>query len=138
MSKLTWFLLGAAIISSGAIAAAIHPQWGRSFDTALLFVLLAALLVAGIFTFRSRGAERRSASKNVSPALATLSSAAILAVYAAGYHHTSAVAGGFSEQSNRRKPPVVSESAALASALRSEERRVGKEWRARLYASLRK
>lgn len=117
MSKLTWFLLGAAIISSGAIAAAIHPQWGRSFDTALLFVLLAALLVAGIFTFRSRGAERRSASKNVSPALATLSSAAILAVYAAGYHHTSAVAGGFSEQSNRRKPPVVSKSAALASAL---------------------
>ncbi|HKV49229.1 MAG TPA: FMN-binding protein [Candidatus Acidoferrales bacterium] len=117
MYKLTWFLSGAAIISSAAIAAAMHPQWGRSADTVLLFVLLAALLGAGIFAFRSRGAERRSASKNISPTLATLSSAAILAVYAVGYHRTSAVAGGFSEQSNRHKPPVVSESAALASPL---------------------
>lgn len=116
MYKLTWFLSGAAIISSVAIAAAMHPQWGRSVDTVLLFILLAALLAAGIFASRSRGAERRSASKNISPTLATLSSAAILAVYAAGYHRTSAVAGGFIEQSNRRKQPVV-ESAALASAL---------------------
>ncbi|MGH9574369.1 MAG: FMN-binding protein [Candidatus Acidiferrales bacterium] len=117
MHNVTWFLLGAAIISGAAIAAAMHPQWGRSVDAVLLFVLLAALLAAGIFAFRSRGAERQSASKNISPTLATLSSAAILAVYAAGYHRTSAVAGGFNEQSNRRKLPVVSESAALASPL---------------------
>ena len=106
MSKLTRFLSTAGIISIAAVVAAIHPLWGRSVGLALLFVLLIALVAAGIFALRSRGAERRAGGKKLSPSLATLSSAAILAVYAAGYHRTSAVAGGFSEKSDRRSAPV--------------------------------
>ncbi len=117
MSKLTRFLFAAAIISAAAVVAATQFHWVRSLDVAALFVLLVALVAAGILAFRSRSVERRPAGKNISPGLATLSSAAILAVYAAGYYRTSAVAGGFSEQSNRRKPPVVADSAALAAPL---------------------
>jgi uncharacterized protein with FMN-binding domain len=106
MSKLTRFLAAAAIISAATVVAAIHPQWGRGAGIALLFILLAALIAAGILALRSRTSEKRSARKNISPTLATLSSAAILAVYAAGYHRTTAVAGGFSEKSNRPGPTV--------------------------------
>jgi len=114
MSRLTRFLLAAAVLGAAAIAASTQAQWGRSTKIGVLFVLLAALVGAGILAFRSRRHERHSAAKNLSPALATLSSAAILAVYAAGYHRTNAVAGGFGEESNRRKPPAVSETAAAA------------------------
>lgn len=109
MTRLSRFLFAAAVISAAAIIAATHPQWGRSTSIALLFLLLAALIAAGIFALRSRSAERRSAAKNLSPTLATLSSAAILAVYAAGYHKTSTAGSGFGEESNRRdtSPPVV-------------------------------
>jgi len=117
MTKLTRFLLAATLISAATVAAATRTHWGRSVDVALLFALLAALVTAGIFAFRSRRHERHSTAKNLSPSLATLSSAAILAVYAAGYHRTSAVAGGFGEESNRRKPPVVSESATVTAPL---------------------
>lgn len=106
MSTLTRFLVAVAAISAATVVAATHPQWGRGVGIALLFVLLAALIAAGVFALRSRTSQKRSARRNISPTLATLSSAAILAVYAAGYHRTSAVAGGFSEQSNRRGAPV--------------------------------
>ena len=117
MTRLTRFLFAAAVISAAAVAAAMHPQWGRSADLSLLFVLLTALVAAGVLAYRTRSAERRSGGKNLSPGLATLSSAAILAVYAAGYHRTISAAGGFGEESNRRKPPVVTESAAMAAPL---------------------
>lgn len=117
MTNLSRFLLAAAVIGAAAVVAAIHqPHWGRSVGLALLLLLLAALVAAGIFAFRSPGAKRRSAGKNLSPSLATLSSAAILAVYAAGYHRTSAGAGGFGEASNRPNGPVVIASTALASS----------------------
>ena len=116
MSKLSRFLVAAAIISGAAVAAAMHPQWGRSADLVLLFLLLAVLIAAGIFALRSRGTEQRSTGKNLSPGLATLSSAAILAIYAAGYHRTSAVAGGFGEKSDRPNGPVEIASAAVAAA----------------------
>jgi uncharacterized protein with FMN-binding domain len=112
MTKLTRFLIAAAIISVAAVVAGTHPQRGRSASLALLFLLLAALVAAGMLAFRSRTAEQRTAAKNLSPSLATLSSAAILAVYAAGYHRTSGSAGGFSEESGRRSAPVVVASAA--------------------------
>ena len=116
MGKLSRFLIAAAIISAGAVVAAIHPQWGRSADLALLFLLLAVLIAAGIFALRSRGTDQRSTGKNLSPGLATLSSAAILAIYAAGYHRTSTAAGGFGEKSDRPNGPVEIASAAMAAA----------------------
>jgi uncharacterized protein with FMN-binding domain len=118
MTKLSRFLFAAAVIGAAAVAAAIHPEWGRSMGLLVLFLLLIALVAAGIFALRSRGTERRSAGKNLSPSLATLSSAAILAVYAAGYHRTSMAAGGFGEQSNRRvtPPPVAIASSAAVEA----------------------
>ena len=117
MTRLTRFLFAAAIISAGAVAAAIHPQWTRTARIQILFVLLAALIGAGIIAFRSRRQERHSAAKHLSPTLATLSSAAILAVYAAGYHRTSTAAGGFSEQPNRRKPPLLGASTVVSAPL---------------------
>lgn len=86
MSTLTRFLVAVAAISAATVVAATHPQWGRGVGIALLFVLLAALIAAGVFALRSRTSQKRSARRNISPTLATLSSAAILAVYAAGYH----------------------------------------------------
>lgn len=119
MGKLNRFLLAAAIIGAAAVGAAVHPEWGRSTSLVLLFLLLPALVVAGIFALRSRGAERQSAGKNLSPSLATLSSAAILAVYAAGYHRTSTAASSFSEESNRRiapPPAAIAPRTAVAEA----------------------
>lgn len=118
MTRLSRFLLAAAVISAATIIAATHPQWGRLTSIALLFLLLAALIAAGIFALRSHGTERRSSAKNLSPTLATLSSAAILAVYAAGYHKTSTAGGGFAEGSNRRdiSPPVAIAAAAPISS----------------------
>ncbi len=47
--------------------------------------------------------ERRVASQKISNGLVTLSSAAILAVYAAGYHRTGSAADGFEAQTARRR-----------------------------------
>ena len=114
MTKLTRFLAGASVISAAAVLAATHSGWSGSTRLILLSVLLAALVTAGIFAIRSRSAEERRVRTNLSPGLATLSSAAILAIYAAGYHRTSATAGGgFGEQSNRRSGPVAIASGAV-------------------------
>jgi uncharacterized protein with FMN-binding domain len=113
MTKLTRFLFAAAIISVAAVVAGTHPQWSRATGLAILVLLLSALVGAGILAMSSRTAERRSARKNLSPSLATLSSAAILAVYAAGYHRTSVAAGGFSEVSGRGRGPAAVASATV-------------------------
>ena len=122
MSKLTRFLVAAVMISAFAVVAATRAQLAHSYSLSLLLLLLAALVAAGILAFRSRGAERRSGGKNLSPTLATLSSAAILAVYAAGYHRTAASGGGFTEESNRRdSPPVIAARAIPEASLHQIE-----------------
>jgi uncharacterized protein with FMN-binding domain len=111
MTKLTKFFLAAALISAAAVAAANYRQWDRATALAILAALLLSLVAAAVLIFRSgpgaRTADRKSAGKNVPASLATLSSAAIVAIYAAGYHRTSTPTNGFAEQTGRRGAEVA-------------------------------
>jgi uncharacterized protein with FMN-binding domain len=106
MTKLIRFFVVAVLISIAAVAAANYRQWDRASALAIVSALLVSLVAAAIMIFRTspgaRTAERKSAGKNVSANLATLSSAAIVAIYAAGYHRTSTPSNGFTEQTERR------------------------------------
>jgi uncharacterized protein with FMN-binding domain len=114
-STLSWLatilaILGAAIITG-------HPAWGAV--TGLAILLMAAAIAAGTVGTRSASStvERRLAGQKIPNSLVTLSSAAILAVYAAGYHRTGSAADEFEARAARHK--TAAPVAATATAPRA-------------------
>jgi uncharacterized protein with FMN-binding domain len=119
-------LLMAAIILAvfGASVAAGHPHWGTF--TGIAIILLAAGLAAGTLPVHSQdfAEERTSPTQRISNGLITLSSAAIVAIYAAGYHRTSPAAHRFDSQIPQQRtsatiaiatpPPAANPGAAAA------------------------
>jgi uncharacterized protein with FMN-binding domain len=101
-SSLSWLAI-TLIVAGGAITAG-HPAFGTITGLALL--LLGIGTAVGALPVRGQSetyiAERKLASQKISNTLVTLSSAAILAVYAAGYHRTGAAADRFEVQTARR------------------------------------
>ena len=110
MGKTSSFLLGSmAAISVGTAVAAGHPGWGRSTGVVILSIVLIGVIAAGALTVRTRSGNnavrRKRAGQKVSNRLVTLSSAAILAVYAAGYHRSGSAGDQFAEKEARRRTP---------------------------------
>jgi uncharacterized protein with FMN-binding domain len=99
MDKSTLLLLAIVLAVFGGSVAFGHPDWGTF--TGLAIILLAAGLAAGSLPIRARDflEERAAPSQRVPNGLVTLSSAAIVAIYAAGYHRTSFAAHKFELQS---------------------------------------
>src|SRR5437899_1839958 len=100
MDKSTLLLLAIVLAGFGASVAAGHPAWGTF--TGIAIILLAAGLAAGTLPLHSRDyfEERIRPSQRMSNSLITLSSAAIVAIYAAGYHRTSPAAHRFDSQTS--------------------------------------
>jgi uncharacterized protein with FMN-binding domain len=98
MDKSTLLLAAIILAVFGASVAAGHPHWGTF--TGLAIILLAAGLAAGTLPVHSQdfAEERTSPTQRISNGLITLSSAAIVAIYAAGYHRTSPAAHRFDSQ----------------------------------------
>jgi uncharacterized protein with FMN-binding domain len=98
MDKSTLLLAAIILAVFGASVAAGHPHWGTF--TGIAIILLAAGLGAGTLPLRSQDfvEERTSPTQRISNGLITLSSAAIVAIYAAGYHRTSPAAHRFDSQ----------------------------------------
>ena len=98
MDKSTLLLAAIILAVFGASVAAGHPHWGTF--TGLALILLAAGLAAGTLPVHSQdfAEERTSPTQRISNGLITLSSAAIVAIYAAGYHRTSPAAHRFDSQ----------------------------------------
>jgi uncharacterized protein with FMN-binding domain len=98
MDKSTLLLLAIVLAVFGASVAAGHPAWGTF--TGIAIILLAAGLAAGTLPLQSHDyfEERIGPSKRISNSLIALSSAAIVAIYAAGYHRTSSAAHKFDSQ----------------------------------------
>lgn len=96
-----------------------HPPWGAVTGVAIL--LTAAGLAAGALTARSASeddiAEQRVTGQKISSGLVALSSAAILAVYAAGYHRTGSAADRFDAQTARRKTAAPISAGLVAATL---------------------
>jgi uncharacterized protein with FMN-binding domain len=107
MGKTTRFLLAITLIALGTVVTAGHPAWNTSVRVAILLLLLGAAIAAGVLTYRSRSensnVERKLSGQKLSTSLVTLSSGAILAVYAAGYHRTSSAADRLAQQTARRR-----------------------------------
>jgi uncharacterized protein with FMN-binding domain len=103
MDKSTLLLLAVVLAVFGVSVAAGHPHWGTFTGAAI--ILLAAGLAAGALPLHSRDYfdERIGASPRVSNSLITLSSAAIVAVYAAGYHRTNSAAHRFDSRGQQQK-----------------------------------
>jgi uncharacterized protein with FMN-binding domain len=103
MDKSTLLLLAIVLAVFGASVAAGHPAWGTF--TGLAIILLAAGLAAGTLPLDSQGyfEERIGPSQRISNSLITLSSAAIVAIYAAGYHRTSSAAHRFDSQTSQQR-----------------------------------
>ncbi len=101
-SSLSW--LAITLIIAGAAITAGHPALGTI--TGIAIILLGLGTAVGALPVRGQSedyiVERKVASQKVSNTLVTLSSAAILAVYAAGYHRTGAAADRFEVQTSRR------------------------------------
>lgn len=114
MGKSSLFLLAVTLAIFGAAVLAGYPPWGTVTGGAIL--LVAAGVAAGAIPTRSEGytVERRQANQKISNSLVTLSSAAILAVYAAGYQRTRAAEDEFEAQIARRKAPAPLAAAAPA------------------------
>src|SRR5579864_8994987 len=106
MSRSNLFLLVIALAIFGTSVIAGHPDWGTV--TGLAILLLAGGMAAGALPAGSEPdlVEQKVPGKKISVSLATLSSAAVLAVYIAGYHRTGSGAGGFADQSARRNRPA--------------------------------
>ena len=98
MDKSTLLLAAIILAVFGASVAAGHPHWGTF--TGIAIILLAAGLAAGTLPVHSQdfADERTSPTQRISNGLITLSSAAIVAIYAAGYHRTSPAAHRFDSQ----------------------------------------
>jgi len=98
MDKSTLLLAAIILAVFGASVAAGHPHWGTF--TGIAIILLAAGLAAGTLPVHSQdfAEERTSPTQRISNGLITLSSAAIVAIYAAGYHRTSPAAHRFDSQ----------------------------------------
>lgn len=98
MDKSTLLLAAIVLAVFGASIAAGHPHWGAF--TGIAIILLAAGLAAGTLPLHSQDyfEERPGPTQRISNGLITLSSAAIVAVYAAGYHRTSPAAHRFDSQ----------------------------------------
>ena len=103
MDKSTLLLLAVTLAVFGASVAAGHPAWGTF--TGIAIILLAAGLAAGTLPLHSRDyfEERIRPSQRMSNSLITLSSAAIVAIYAAGYHRTSPAAHRFDSQTRQQR-----------------------------------
>jgi uncharacterized protein with FMN-binding domain len=101
-SSLSWIAITLTIVGTAVIAG--HPPWGTITGVAIL--LLGVGTAVGALPVRGQSeeyiVERRMAGQKISNTLVTLSSAAILAVYAAGYHRTGAAADRFEAQTARR------------------------------------
>jgi uncharacterized protein with FMN-binding domain len=98
MDKSTLLLAAIILAVFGASVAAGYPHWGTF--TGIAIILLAAGLAAGTLPVHSQDfvEERTSPTQRISNGLITLSSAAIVAIYAAGYHRTSPAAHRFDSQ----------------------------------------
>jgi|SRR5690242_2739373 uncharacterized protein with FMN-binding domain len=98
MDKSTLLLLAVVLAVFGGSVAAGHPAWGTF--TGIAIILLAAGLAAGTLPLKSQDYfdERIGPTQRISSSLITLSSAAIVAIYAAGYHRTSSAAHKFDSQ----------------------------------------
>ena len=98
MDKSTLLLAAIILAVFGASVAAGHPHWGTF--TGIAIILLAAGLAAGALPLHSQDfvEERIGPTQRISNGLITLSSAAIVAIYAAGYHRTSPAAHRFDSQ----------------------------------------
>jgi len=98
MDKSTLLLAAIILVVFGASVAAGHPHWGTF--TGIAIILLAAGLAAGTLPVHAEdfAEERTSPTQRISNGLITLSSAAIVAIYAAGYHRTSPAAHRFDSQ----------------------------------------
>src|SRR5256885_5989520 len=103
MDKSTLLLLAIVLAVFGGSVAAGHPAWGTF--TGIAIILLAAGLAAGTLPLQSQDYfdERIGPSRRISNTLVTLSSAAIVAVYAAGYHRTSSAAHRFDSQTPQQR-----------------------------------
>src|ERR1700676_578578 len=124
MDKSTLLLAAIILAVFGASTAAGHPHWGTF--TGIAIILLAAGLGAGTLPLRSQdfADERTSATQRISNGLITLSSAAIVAIYAAGYHRTIPAAHRFDSQIPQQRtsatiaiatpPPAANPAAAAA------------------------
>ena len=101
-SSLSWVAITLTIVGTAVTAG--HPAWGTITGVALL--LLGIGTAVGALPVHGQSEdyviERRVAGQKISNKLVTLSSAAILAVYAAGYHRTGAAADRFEAQTARR------------------------------------
>jgi uncharacterized protein with FMN-binding domain len=98
MDKSTLLLAAIILAVFGASVAAGHPHWGTF--TGMAIILLAAGLAAGALPLHSHDyfEERIGSTQRISNGLITLSTAAIVAIYAAGYHRTSPAAHRFDSQ----------------------------------------
>jgi uncharacterized protein with FMN-binding domain len=103
MDKSTLLLLAIVLAVFGTSVAAGRPSWG--IFTGLAIILLAAGLAAGALPMRSDDYfdERAGAGQRISKSLVTLSSTAIVAIYAAGYHRTSLAAHKFDSQGEQQR-----------------------------------
>jgi uncharacterized protein with FMN-binding domain len=122
-SSLSWIAITLTIVGTAVTAG--HPAWGTVTGLALL--LLGVGTALGALPVRGQSeeyvVERRVAGQKISNTLVTLSSAAILAVYAAGYHRTGAAADRFEAQTARRStaaPIAAGVVAPMAPALVDE------------------
>jgi uncharacterized protein with FMN-binding domain len=129
MDKSTLLLAAIILAVFGASVAAGHPHWGTF--TGIAIILLAAGLAAGTLPLHSQDyfEERIGPTQRISNGLITLSSAAIVAIYAAGYHRTSPAAHRFDSQIPQQRTsatiaittplPAASSGAAPAPAVSS-------------------
>jgi uncharacterized protein with FMN-binding domain len=99
-----------ALIGIGVALTTSHPELGRLRGVAPVLFLLAVVIAIGMLSFRPWSwnflANRRASGQRVPKNLVSLSSAAILAIYAAGYHRTSSAEDKFAEQAARRRTAV--------------------------------
>jgi uncharacterized protein with FMN-binding domain len=113
MDKSTLLVSAIVLAVFGTSVTAGHPSWG--IFTGIAIILLAAGLAAGALPMRSDDyfEERIGAGQRISKSLVTLSSTAIVAIYAAGYHRTSPAAHKFDSQTEQARTAAEATAAVL-------------------------